>query len=73
MVFLDLQKAFNTVDHRILILKVKAMGFGVLACKCMKSYLENRCQIVDLNGVFSDYSTVSYGVSQGSVLDTLLF
>ncbi len=39
----------------------------------IKSYLENRCQIVDLNGVFSDCLNISYGVPQGSVLGPLLF
>ncbi len=73
MVLLDLQKAFDTVDHSILLLKVKAMGFSNMACKWLKSYLEHRCQIVDLNGVFSDFLNISYGVPQGSVLGPLLF
>lgn len=67
---LDLQS--YRVDHRILLLKVKAMGFGNLAYKRIKSYLKNRCQI-DLNEVFSDYSPITYGVSKGSVLGSLLF
>ncbi len=62
MVLFDLQKAFDSVDHSILLLKVKAMGFINMACKRIKSYLENRCRIVDLNGVFSDCLTISYGV-----------
>ncbi len=73
MVLLDLQKAFDTVDHSILLLKVKTIGFSNMACKWIKSYLENRCQIVDLNGVFSDCLNISYGVPQGNVLGPLLF
>ncbi len=72
MVLLDLQKA-DTVDHSILLLKVKVMGFSNMACKWIKSYLENRCQIVDLNGVILDCLAISYGIPQGSVLGPLLF
>lgn len=54
MVLLDLQKAFDTTDQSILLLKVKAMGFSNMACEWIKSYLANRSQIMDLNGVFSD-------------------
>lgn len=70
MLLLDLQKAFDTIDHSILHLKVKAMGFSNMVCKWIKSYLENRRQIVDLNGVFSDCLDIS---RQGSVLGPLLF
>lgn len=53
IVLLDLQEAFDTVDHSILLWKDKAMGFSNKACEWIKSYLANRCQMVDLNKGFS--------------------
>lgn len=73
MVLLDLRKAFDTVDHNILLLKLNAMGFDSNSCKWIKSYLTNRCQMVDLNGVCSDSLPISCGVPQGSVLGPLPF
>ena len=66
-IFVDLQEAFDTVEHNILLSKLENYGIPGLANEWFKSYLSNRKQYVSINGD-SNLADVKFGVSQGSVL-----
>jgi len=71
MIMLDLQKAFDTVDHGILCQKLKIMG--VESVEWFQSYLAGRKQMVNVNNTMSDSMKLTCGVPQGSILGPLLF
>ena len=71
-IFLDFQKAFDTVDHQILLKKLEHYGIRGTANKWFKSYLKNRMQFVSINGVSSETILMLLGVPQGSILGPLL-
>ena len=72
-VFVDLQKAFDTIYHNILLHKLSHHGIRDIANCSFSSYLSNREQFVTINGFDSEIQSFWYGVPQGSVLDALLF
>ena len=72
-IFIDLKKAFDTVNHAILLQKLKHYGIRNKALAWFKSYLTNRKQYVSLNGCDSDIKDINCGVPQGSVLGPILF
>ena len=67
-VFVDLQKAFDTVDHQILLAKLNHYGIRGVSNDWLKSYLSNRNQYVSINGFDSGLTTINWGVPQGSFL-----
>ena len=72
-VFVDLQKAFDTVDHQILLAKLNHYGICGVSNDWFKSCLSNRSQYVSINGYESGLVALNCGVPQGSVLGPLLF
>ena len=73
MILIDLQKAFDTIDHKILTEKMSCLGFAESTIRWYKSYLTNRCFIVNVGNDFSSPGKLLCGVPQGSILGPLLF
>ena len=69
----DLSKAFDCIDHTLLIAKLSAFGVSPLSLKLLYSYLSNRTQRIKINETFSDRTGTEFGVSQGSILGPILF
>ena len=73
VVLLDMSKAFDSLDHEILMLKLQDVGMSLGALNWFSSYLSNRQQVVCINSALSGRLTVHSGVPQGSILGPILF
>lgn len=71
--FIDLRRAFDTVNHRILLRKLEKLGIRGIALSLLRSYLTNRRARVKLDGIISEEMSLSIGVPQGSLLGPLSF
>jgi len=72
-IFIDFKKAFDTVDHKILLHKLNHYGIRGKAHKLLTSYLSNRSHCTQINNTFSKFIRQDHGVPQGSVLGPLFF
>ena len=72
-IYMDYQKAFDTVPHNRLVSKLSAYGTGQNMIKWIKNYLSGRMQQVTINGKTSEWHKVTSGIPQGSVIGPLLF
>ena len=68
----DLSKAFDCLDHELLIAKLNAYGFSLTALKLVHNYLSNRKQRTKINSTYSSLLEIIFGVPQGSILGPLL-
>ena len=72
-VLLDFSKAFDTVNHKILLGKLDAYGIRGIPLNWLQNYLSNRKQYMELDGIKSQHQTILCGIPQGSTLRPLLF
>ena len=72
-VLMDLSKAFDCIDHKLLVAKLEAYGFGKMSLELIYDYLSKRYQRVNIKSNLSPWSELLMGVPQGSVLGPLLF
>ena len=72
-IFLDFKKAFDTVNHKILLEKLERYGIRGKTLALFENYLIDRFQCIEIDGKFSNFLEMSTGVPQGSVLGPLLF
>ena len=73
VIFMDLSKAFDTLNHDLLIAKLEAYGFSVNSLSYIHSYLNKRSQKTNVNNNYSLWKEIFKGVPQGSILGPLLF
>ena len=72
-IYVDLSKAFDSLNHELLIAKLKCYGIDQHAVELFRSYLSNRYQCCKINITFGDWRKIIAGVPQGSILGPLVF
>ena len=72
-IYVDFSKAFETVDHKILLKKIKLYGFGIASQKFLKNYITTRTQTTTIGEYVSEPNSVKCGTAQGSILGPLIY
>ena len=72
-IFMDLSKAFDTLNHDLILVKLEAYGFSKNSLNYIQSYLRNRLERTNVNNNFSLWKGIFSGVPQGSILGPLMF
>ena len=73
LLFIDISKAFDSLNHKVLLRKLEHLGLSERSLRWFRSYLTDRKQSVLINGELSEPHTITLGVPQGSILGPLLF
>ena len=73
MILINLKKAFDALDHKILLKKMTCLGFKTPVIKWFEAFLSNRKLLVSVDDVFLEAGVLNCGVPQGSILGPLLF
>ena len=73
MLFLDISKAFDSINHKLLLGKLEHIGLSARSLRLFESYLADSHQCLCINGEMSETCTIDLGVPQGSILGLLLF
>ena len=73
IILIDLQKAFDTINHEIIFKKLKAMGFSEGCITWFQSYLSESIFFISIENQLFDYGKILCGVLQGSIIGPLLF
>ena len=73
VIYMDLSKAFDSLNHELLIAKLKCYGQEQHADEVFRNYFSTRYQCCKLNNTLGDWRKIIAGVPQGSILDPLLF
>ena len=73
VIYMDLSKAFDSLNHELSIAKQKCYGLDQHAVECFNSYPSDRYQSYKINNTLEDWRKIIAGVPQGSILDPLLF
>ena len=73
VIHMGLSKAFDTINHELLLAKVHVYGFSIYSLLILSSYLSNRKETIKINNSFSSWTDLIQDVPQGSVLGPLLF
>ena len=73
MILIDLQKAFDPIDHEILLQKLKAIIFSESIIEWFKSYVSERMFLINIENELSEFGKISCGEQEGSILGPLLF
>lgn len=72
-IYFDLKKAFDTVNHKLLLAKIEGAGISGICLELLSNYLSNRFQRCRIHNNLSEFKSIKYGVPQGSTLGPLLF